>query len=97
MQNNSINLDALKTHLFEALEGVKNLSDPQASENEKISLGQAKAIVGLSSQIIGVYKTQLDAIKLVREETRMEDARGILIALGVTDGDNAKQIEGKKQ
>ena len=33
MKNTS--LEALKVHLFEALEGVKNLSDPTASENEK--------------------------------------------------------------
>ena len=95
MQNHNINLDTLKNHLFEAIEGVKNLSDPLASDSEKMTLGQAKAIVGLSSQIIGVYKTQLDAIKLVREETRTDQAIGILHAPGVTDGENAKQIEGK--
>ena len=95
MQNNNINLDTLKNHLFEAIEGVKNLSDPMASDNEKMSVKQAKAIVGLSSQIIGIYKTQLDAIKLVRKEGEMAHAREILSALGVTDMANAKQIEGK--
>ena len=94
MQNNNINLDTLKNHLFEAIEGVKNLSDPEASENEKMSVKQAKAIVGLSSQIIGIYKTQLDAIKLVRKEKEMDHAREILSALGVTDTANAKQIGG---
>lgn len=51
MSNNSLSLDALKSHLFETLEGVKNLSDPDASENEKVSLDQARQIVDISGKI----------------------------------------------
>ena len=50
MNNNNLSLDALKAHLFETLEGVKNLSDPMASENERISLDQAKQIVDISGK-----------------------------------------------
>ena len=50
----NVSLEALTGHLFEAIEGVKNLSDPMASENETISIAQAKAIVGLSEQIIEI-------------------------------------------
>ena len=31
----NLSLESLKGHLFEALEGVKNLSDPDASDCEK--------------------------------------------------------------
>ena len=58
----NVSLEALTGHLFEAIEGVKNLSDPMASENEKISIAQAKAIVGLSEQIIEIKKTQIEAV-----------------------------------
>lgn len=48
MSNRNLSLDALKSSLFETLEGVKNLSDPLASENEKLSVDQAKQIVDIS-------------------------------------------------
>ena len=63
MSNNRLSLDALKSHLFETLEGVKNLSDPEASENEKVSIDQAKSIVDISGKIIDIYKVQVDALK----------------------------------
>ena len=63
MKNTS--LEALKGHLFETLEGLKNQSDPNASENEKVTIEQAKAITGVADTIIDIYKTQLDAIKVI--------------------------------
>lgn len=92
MPNNNVSLDALKNHLFETLEGVKNLSDPEASENEKVSLDQAKAIVGVSSQIIDIYKTQIEAIKVFTSKDDVASAGDMLTALGVTDQETVKQI-----
>lgn len=62
MKNTS--LEALKVHLFEALEGVKNLSDPTASENEKTTIEAARAVVEIADAIIDINKVQLDAVKL---------------------------------
>lgn len=60
-----MSLEALKGHLFETLEGVKNLSDPQASENEKISIEQAKAICDVSGKIIDITKAQFEAVRVI--------------------------------
>lgn len=38
----NVNLEALKAHLFEALEGIKNQNDPDASDCEKITIEQAR-------------------------------------------------------
>ena len=60
---NNMSLETLKGHLFETLEGLKNLSDPEASEIEKIGIDQAKQIVYVSGAIIDIYKLQVEAIK----------------------------------
>lgn len=58
-------LEALRTHLFEALEGVKNLHDPDASENEKTTIESAKTIVEIADSIIDTYKVQVEAVKVL--------------------------------
>ena len=63
MGNKNLSLEALKSHLFETLEGVKNLSDEQADPCEKVSIEQAKQIVDIADSIINIYKTQVDALK----------------------------------
>ena len=62
MAGNNISLEALKSHLFETLEGVKNLSADQASPCERVSIEQAKQIVDIADSIIDIYKTQVDAL-----------------------------------
>ena len=54
MGNNNLSLEALKSHLFETLEGVKNLSDEEASPCEKVSIEQAKQIVDIADSIIDI-------------------------------------------
>ena len=49
---NNMSLETLKGHLFETLEGLKNLSDPEASENEKVGIDQAKQIVDVSGAMM---------------------------------------------
>lgn len=83
--SNNTSLEALKGHLFEALEGVKNLSDPQASECEKTTIEQAKQIVDISGKIIDVYKVQLDGVRLAARLDDMADAQRIVSDLGVID------------
>ncbi len=92
MSNRSVSLEALKEHLFETLEGVKNLSDPNASDCEKTSIEQAKAIVDISGEIIDVYKVQLDGVALAAKLDNVNNARVIVDALGVVDSETVKQI-----
>lgn len=84
------NLESLKLHLFETLEGVKNQNDDQASACEKVSLEQAKAIVDVADAIIDIYKVQVDAIKVV---SNMDvNSANILVGMGVAGQEEIKQI-----
>jgi hypothetical protein len=97
MSNGNLSLDALKSHLFEALEGVKNLSDPEASENEKISIDQAKQIVDISGRIIDIYKVQVDAIKTLSSMDNVASVRVLATGIGVASEETVRQIEEPKQ
>lgn len=97
MSNGNLSLDALKSHLFEALEGVKNLSDPVASENEKISIDQAKQIVDISGRIIDIYKVQVDAIKTLSSMDNVASVRVLATGIGVASEETVRQIEEPKQ
>ena len=88
MSNKNLSLDALKAHLFETLEGIKNLSDPDASENEKTSIDQAKSITDVAGKIIDVYKLQLEGISL----DNVNSSAKIVSAVGLVDDDTVKQI-----
>lgn len=87
-----MSLETLKSHLFETLEGLKNQNDPEASENEKVSLPQAKAIVGVANSIIDIYKVQVDAIRIM-SGMDVANPETLIAALGVTDKDNLKQLQ----
>lgn len=93
MSNKSLSLDTLKAHLFDALEGVKNLSDLKASEEDKTSIEQAKAIVDLSGKVIDIYKIQVDALKTLNQMDNVGSLRSMAVGLGVTSEENVKQIE----
>lgn len=92
MASNSLSLEALKSHLFETIEGVKNLSDPEASDNEKISVEQAKQIVGIADSIIEIYKTQVEAVRTITEMDRSAAAGAVLEGMGIISKDNIKLI-----
>ena len=93
MGNKNLSLEALKSHLFETLEGLKNLSDPEASENEKISIDQAKQIVDVSGKIIDIYKVQLEGISLAAKLDNIGSANSIVTSLGILDEQSIKQLE----
>ena len=88
-----MSLETLKSHLFETLEGLKNLSDPEASENEKISIDQAKQIVDVSGKIIDVYKVQLEGISLAAKLDNIGSVNSIVTSLGRVDEQSIKQLE----
>ena len=88
-----MSLETLKSHLFETLEGLKNLSDPEASENEKIGIHQAKQIVDVSGKIIDIYKVQLEGISLAAKLDNIGSANSIVTSLGIVDEQSIKQLE----
>lgn len=89
---NNTSLEALKAHLFETLEGIKNLNDPVASDNEKISIDQAKAIVATADSIIDIYKVQLEGIQVAARMDNVNSAANIVTGLGLVDGESIKKI-----
>lgn len=93
MGNKNLSLEALKSHLFETLEGVKNLSDPQASENEKISIDQAKQIVDVSGAIIDIYKIQVEAIKSFAHKDDIARPAAMMADMGIVEEENIKMLE----
>ena len=88
-----MSLETLKSHLFETLEGLKNLNDPEASENEKIGIDQAKQIVDVSGAIIDIYKVQLEGISLAAKLDNIGSANSIVTSLGIVDEQSIKQLE----
>ena len=83
MGNKNLSLEALKSHLFETLEGVKNLSDDQADPCEKVSIEQAKQIVDIADSIIGVYKTQVDALKTFYSMDNVASQGQLMVGMGI--------------
>lgn len=87
-----MSLEALKSHLFETLEGVKNLSDENASPCEKVSIEQAKQIVDIADSIIDIYKTQVDALKTFSSMDNVASSGTLLEGMGFINEDEQKMI-----
>lgn len=87
-----MSLEALKSHLFETLEGVKNLSDEQASPCEKYSIEQAKQIVDIADSIIDIYKTQVDALKTFSQMDNVASQGQLLVGMGFMSKDDQRMI-----
>ena len=76
-------MEALKSHLFETLEGVKNLSDDQASPCERVSIEQARQIVDIADSIIDIYKTQVDALKAFSQMDNVASQGQLMLGMGI--------------
>ena len=92
MGNNNLSLEALKSHLFETLEGGKNLSDEDASPCEKVSIEQAKQIVDIADSIIDIYKTQVDALKTFSQMDNVASQGQLMMGMGIISKDEQKLI-----
>ena len=88
-----MSLETLKSHLFETLEGLKNLSDPEASENEKVGIDQAKQIVDVSGAIIDIYKLQIEAIKSFTHKDDIARPGAIMADIGIVEENNIKMLD----
>lgn len=89
---NNLSLEALKSHLFETLEGVKNLSDEDADPCEKVSLEQAKQIVGIADTIIDIYKTQVEALKTFAGMDNVASQGQLMVGMGIISQEEQKVI-----
>lgn len=90
---NNMSLETLKSHLFETLEGLKNLSDPEASENEKVGIDQAKQIVNVSGAIIDIYKLQIEAIKSFTHKDDIARPGAMMADIGIVEENNIKMLD----
>ena len=90
---NNMSLETLKSHLFETLEGLKNLSDPDASENEKVGIDQAKQIVDVSGAIIDIYKLQIEAIKSFTHKDDIARPGAMMADIGIVEEKNIKMLD----
>ena len=88
-----MSLETLKSHLFETLEGLKNLSDPEASENEKVGIDQAKQIVDVSGAIIDIYKLQIEAIKSFTHKDDISRPGAMMADIGIVEENNIKMLD----
>ena len=93
MGNKNLSLEALKSHLFETLEGLKNLSDPEASENEKVGIDQAKQIVDVSGAIINIYKLQIEAVKSFAHKDDIARPGAMMADMGIVEENNIKMLD----
>lgn len=83
MAHNNMSLEALKAHLFETLEGVKNNNDPNADQCEKVSPQDAKCIVNIANSIIEIYKTQVDALKTFTGMDHVNSQGQLMVGMGI--------------
>lgn len=74
----SISIEKLQNHLFETLEGLKNISDPNADDCEKVTIEQTRAMVDASGKIIDTFKLQLDAVKFIDKSSGYDIAKGMV-------------------
>lgn len=84
-----ISLDALNAQLFETIELLKNNNDPQASQNEKIDIENAKAIADLGKVIVDGYKVKAQVMNMMTRTQSFEpsELKGLAIESGIANKD----------
>lgn len=87
-----MSLEALKAHLFETLEGVKNNKDPMADETEKVTPQEAKSIVNIANSIIEIYKTQVDAVRIFTGIDHVNSQGALMVGMGIISPEEQKVI-----
>jgi len=85
-------LSDLNNHLFEAIEMLKNNSDPNASENEKMDLETAKRIADLGKVIVEGAKVQVQALELISKSDNQTAALSVLNKMCIIETLETKSI-----
>ena len=80
---NNISIDSLNTHLFEAIEMLKNNSDPNASANEKIDVNNAKTIADLGKVVIEGYKVKAQVLNIMAKTDNPNSTKQLLGGAGI--------------
>lgn len=83
----------LNNHLFEAIEMLKNNSDPNASENEKMDLDTAKRIADLGKVIVEGAKVQLQALEIISKSQNPDLASRAMNNTGIIEITETKALE----
>ena len=78
-----INIDKLNEHLFESIEMLKNNSDPEASECEKIDVNIAKAIADLSKVVVEGYKVKAQVLNMMRNAENPSLLKATVLQSGI--------------
>ena len=71
-------LSDLRDHLFETIERLKLAGDPDASDNERISIETAKTIAEVGQVIVNSAKLEVEAMKII---SRSENPKETLDAM----------------
>lgn len=78
-----INIDKLNEHLFEAIEMLKNNSDPNADACEKIDVNTAKAIADLSKVVVEGYKVKTQVLNMMRNAENPNLLKDSIVQSGI--------------
>lgn len=80
---NPINLDTLNNYLFETIEMLKNNSDPEASENEKIDVETAKTIADLGKVAVDGFRVKATVLGMIaKNDTLAKELTSAAVAGG---------------
>lgn len=80
-----ISIDDINLHLVETIEMLKNNSDTNASENEKIDVETAKTIAELGKVVIDGYKVKAQVLGIVSKTENPTAVRELADSSGLTD------------
>jgi len=74
-----VSIDSLNEHLFETIEMLKNNRSPEASDNEKIDIETANAIVDCAKWIVEGYKVKAQVLNIFNKQQTLNttDLRAI--------------------
>jgi predicted transcriptional regulator len=78
-----ISIDALNEHIFEAIEMLKNNSDENASDNEKIDIDTARAIAELGKVVVDGYKVKAQVMNAIKNGSNPQSVFQMAIEGGI--------------
>ena len=79
----NINLDILNSHLFEAIEMLKNNSDPNASPNEKMDAATAGTIADIGKVIVDGYKVKAQVLQMMSKSENPNATKSLMDNSGI--------------
>jgi hypothetical protein len=86
-----INIDDINSHLIETIEMLKNSSDPDASECEKIDVERAKTIAELGKVVVEGLKAKVQVLGILAKADNPNAVREIAFGAGFQE---VKQLSG---